>query len=114
MLAIVVQVLVAGFHNSAGYAGFVDLSPGGSNPLVPPVTRTLPSGSNVALWSRRPPVTIDPVYVQAGVELFKSIISAVAVGSIVQVVVYAEHVLPPITSTLPLSYITDEPQLRSP
>ena len=86
---------------------------GSSDPLVPPVTRTLPSARIVAVWSLRPKA-IDPVYFQAGVELFKSIISAVAVGSVVQVVEYAEHVLPPITSTLPSSYMTDEPQLRSP
>ena len=95
MLAIVVHVPVAGFHNSAGYAGFVGLAPVASDPLVPPITRTLPSGSSVALWSLRPPVIIDPVYLQAGVELFRSITSAVAVGSVVQVLEYAAHVLPP-------------------
>src|SRR5438270_7338468 len=113
MLAIVVHVPVAGFHNSAGYAGFVGLAPVASDPLVPPITRTLPSGSSVALWSLRPPI-IDPVYFHAGVELFRSIVSAVAVGSVVQVLAYGAHVLPPMSSTLPSSYITDDPQLRTP
>ena len=79
-LAIVVHVPVSGSHISDAYAGLLGRVFGSSLPLVPPVTRTLPSGSNVALWSLRPPVTIDPVYSQAGFGLFRSITSAVAVG----------------------------------
>jgi hypothetical protein len=76
----VVHIPVAGSHISHAYAGSFEFEFAPSVPLLPPVTRTLPSGSNVALWSLRPPVTIDPVYSQAGVGLFRSIISAVAVG----------------------------------
>ena len=76
----VVQLPVAGSHISDSYAGLLGWVFGSSVPLVPPVTSTLPSASKVALWSLRPPVTIDPVYAQAGVGLFRSIISAVAVG----------------------------------
>ena len=79
-LAIVVHVPVAGSHSSHAYAGLLELTVGDSVPLLPPLTRTVPSASKVALWSLRPPVTIDPVYVQAGMELFRLIISAVAVG----------------------------------
>jgi hypothetical protein len=79
-VAIVVQVPVAGSHISDSYAGSVTVLFGLSVPLLPPVTSTLPSASNVALWSLRPPVTIDPVYAQAGFGLFRSMISAVAVG----------------------------------
>jgi hypothetical protein len=79
-LAIVVHVPVSGSHISDAYAGVLGIVFGPSLPLVPPVTRTLPSGSNVALWSLRPPVTIDPVYSQLGFALFRSITSAVAVG----------------------------------
>jgi len=44
-------------------------------------------------------------------------ISAVAVGEVVQVVapgvnLYGAHGLPPMSSTLPSAYITDDPQLR--
>ena len=60
-LAIVVHVPVAGSHSSLAYAGSVGIAFGPSVPLLPPVTKTLPSGSNVTLWSLRPPVTIDPV-----------------------------------------------------
>ncbi len=58
--AIVDQVPVAGSHSSDGYAGLVELVFGLSDPRVPPVTRTFPSGSKVALWSFRGPA-IDPV-----------------------------------------------------
>jgi hypothetical protein len=80
MVAIVVHVPVAGSHISDSYAGSVTVLFGLSVPLLPPVTSTLPSASNVALWSLRPPVTIDPVYCQVGFGLFRSMISAVAVG----------------------------------
>ena|SRR5438477_2914792 len=113
MLAIVVHVPVAGSHISDVYTGLVGFELGPSGPLDPPVTNTLPSGSKVALWSLRPPA-MAPVYSQAGVDPFKSMISAVAVGSVVQVPEYGAHVLPPMSNTLPSSYITDEPQLRTP
>src|SRR5438132_12338082 len=116
MVAIVVHAPVAGSHISDSYAGSVTVSFGLSVPLLPPVTKTLPSASKVALWSLRPPVTIDPVYFQAGVELFRLMVSTVAVGSSVQVVEleYGAHELPPVSSTLPSSYITAELQLRVP
>jgi hypothetical protein len=53
---------------------------GPSGLRTPPVTKTFPSGSRVALWSLRGPAS-DPVYLQVGVEAFKSITSAVAVGT---------------------------------
>jgi hypothetical protein len=80
MVAIVVHLPVSGSHISDSYAGLVTVLFGLSVPLLPPVTSTLPSASNVALWSLRPPVTIDPVYCQVGLGLFRSMISAVAVG----------------------------------
>ena len=49
MLAIVVQVPVAGSHSSHAYAGSLEAAPGTSVPLLPPVTRTVPSASKVAL-----------------------------------------------------------------
>src|SRR5437870_10444346 len=55
---------------------------------------------------------------QAGFGSFRSMISAVAVGEVVQlwstfgVNLYGAHGLPPMSSTLPSSYITDDPQLR--
>lgn len=104
---------VTGSHNSDAYAGSLDFVFGLSDPLDPPVTSTLPSGSKVALWSLRPPA-IDAVYCQTGLALFRSIISAVAVGSVEQVVEYGAHEDPPVSSTLPSWYITDEPQLRTP
>ena len=45
-----------------GNAGLVESEFGSSVPRDPPVTRTVPSGSSVALCSLRPPA-IDPVYV---------------------------------------------------
>src|SRR5205085_10073393 len=99
MLAICVHVPVAGSHSSDSYAGLVGLVFGSSPPLLPPVTKTVPSASKVALWSLRPPVTIDPVYFQVGVELFRSIISAVAVGRVAQLR-YGAHGVWPTSSTL--------------
>ena len=91
-----VQLSVAGSHISAANTGVaVLLNPG---PLVPPVTSTLPSGSSVALRWRRANA-MDPTSRQAGVAAFRSITSAALVGGST----------PPITSTLPSSYITEEP-----
>ena len=84
MLAIVVHVPVAGSQSSHSYAGLFGTAFGPSVPLVPPVTRTLPSASKVALKSLRPPVTIDPVFVHVGVGLFRSMTSAVSVGETAQ------------------------------
>ena len=52
------------------------------------------------------------VYFHDGLELLKSMISAVAVGS--EPPLYGAFLVPPMSSTLPLSYITVEPQLRVP
>src|SRR5438552_15651830 len=108
-LAIVCHVPVCGSHISASDAAFLlEELFGSSLPRVPPVTSTFPSGSKVALCSLRPPA-MDAVYCQTGVGLFRSIISAVAVGSSVQVA-YGLQVLPPMISTFPSSYMTDDPQ----
>ena len=108
-----VHVPVSGSHISDVYAGSVESLLGCSRLLVPPVTKTFPSGSKVALWFLRPPA-IEPVYVHEGTRLFRSIISAVAVGNEAQFQTYGSHVVPPITRILPSSYITDDPQLRGP
>src|SRR2546423_14808873 len=109
-LAMVCQVPVAGSHISASYAGSLENWFTLSTLLDPPVTNTFPSGSSVALWSLRPPF-IDPVYVQLGVGLLRSLISAVAVGR-VQFATYVPQVVPPINNTFPASYIRDSPELR--
>src|SRR5438309_5271398 len=99
------HVPVAGSHISAASAGFAGLPLfGSSDPLLPPATSTFPSGSKVA-WKSLRPTAIDPVYVQAGLPLFKSITSALAVGRVVQVPLKAQGT-PPINSTLLSSYIT--------
>src|SRR6266513_3681451 len=103
----VCQVPVAGSHISASYAGSLENWFTLSTLLDPPVTNTFPSGSNVALWSLRPPF-IDPVYVQLGGALLRSIISAVAVGR-VPYVLYASAVVPPTNNIFPSSYITKDP-----
>src|SRR5204863_10064702 len=78
---------------------------------TPPLTKTFPSGSKVSLWSLRGP-SIGAVYFHEGLALFKSMISAVAVGR--EPPLYGAFLVPPISSTLPSSYITDVPQLRRP
>src|SRR4051794_605934 len=99
MLAMVVQLPVAGFHSSAAR-----ILPEASLPgaLEPPVTSTLPSGNNVAFTFRRA-YAIGLVYCQAGEGALRSMISAVLVG-----------VPPPVTSILPSSYMTDVPAFRLP
>ena len=113
MLAMVDQLSVAGSHISAGKAGLVDTVFGSSVPLLPPVTRTFPSASKVALKSFRGPA-MELVNRQVGVELVKSMTSAVAVGAVVQFVAYGAQELPPRSNTLPTSYITADPQFRVP
>ena len=91
----VVQFSVAGSHISAANTGvLVLLNPG---PLVPPVTSTFPSGRSVALSCRRAKA-IEATERQAGVDAFRSMTSAVLVGGSP----------PPMTKTLPSSYITDD------
>src|SRR3954453_21688254 len=100
MLAIVVQLPVAGSHISAAR-----MAPAASLPglLEPPVTSPLPSGNNVAFTSRRAYV-IGLVYCQAGEGALRSMISAVFVGV----------PPPPTTRILPSSYMADVPAFREP
>src|SRR6185369_6043787 len=92
-LAIVVQVSVAGFHNSAEKTAVVVLLwPG---PDVPPVASTVPSGSKVALTWRRATL-MDATARQAGAGTFKSITSANGTGGSP----------PPVTMILPGAYMT--------
>src|SRR5947208_4058593 len=92
-LASVVQAPVDGFHSSATYTGEDELS--NPEPLLPPVTSTVPSGSSVPLFCRRAYV-IDEVAVHFGNDEFKSMISAVLVGGS----------SPPAYRILPASYMT--------
>src|SRR6478672_8074019 len=91
-LASMVQVSVAGFHNSAAKTGVPALlCPG---PYVPPVTSTVPSGNSVLLRWRRG-MLMDATERHDGVSAFRSMTSAVAVGGSA----------PPATRILPSAYI---------
>src|SRR5437899_6386046 len=96
MLAITVNCPVAGSHISVGNTGWVESS--NPEPLLPPTTKTVPSGRRTALCWRRGKF-IEPFNFHAGVEALRSIDSVVAVGGSD----------PPRTSTFPESYITPGP-----
>src|SRR5262245_39447712 len=98
-LASGLKLSVAGSQSSARYTGFVaSLNPG---PDVPPVTRTVPSGSSVALTWRRA-MLMDATARHVGNGSFRLMTSAVAVGGSP----------PPSTRILPSAYITAEPYVR--
>ncbi len=95
-LASMVQVSVAGFHNSAAKTGVVALlCPG---PDVPPVASTVPSGNSVLLTWRRG-MFMDATERHDGVAAFRSMTSAVAVGGSA----------PPATRILPSAYMAAVP-----
>src|SRR5437899_850903 len=96
LLAKTVNVPVAGFQSLAERAGAAELS--NPEPLLPPVINTVPSGSTVALSCRRA-VCIAPTHFQAGVPLFRSMISAEFVGGSP----------PPTVNIFLASYIATEP-----
>src|SRR5262245_20729163 len=93
MLAITVNCPVAGSHISVGNTGWVLSS--NPEPLLPPTTKTLPSGRSTAFCWRRGKFIV-PLNFHAGLEALRSIDSVVAVGGSD----------PPRTSTFPESYIT--------
>src|SRR5437773_11192047 len=99
LLASVVHAPVAGLHSSAACTAPTGLLK--PLPLVPPVTRTSPVGSRVALICRRANA-IGAVYAQAGFGRFRATISAVLVGG----------APPPAERILPGSYMPAEPQSR--
>src|SRR3989442_10994761 len=94
--AIVDQDSVAGSQISALYTA--PLGSLNALELLPPVTRTLPSGRIVAFRYRRPTV-IELVYRHCGVASFRLMTSAEAVAGLP----------PPTIRTLPGSYMTDGP-----
>src|SRR6185436_3897672 len=100
-----VHASVTGSHSSAFRTAPVE----SSNPaaLLPPVTRTLPSGRSVAVCCRRAK-DIEGTMRQAGLGRERSMTSALALGR-TEGVMLGLIGLPPTISTLPLSYITEEP-----
>jgi hypothetical protein len=100
-LATVVHCSVVGFQISPAKTA----PEGSSKPtaLVPPVTRTWPSGRRVALWLRRANA-IGLVGRHAGDGALRSITTPAWVAG------YP----PPTFRTFPSSYITEEPYSRSP
>src|SRR3954451_9399318 len=103
-----VHTPVFGSHSSAACTA-VDrsLNP---PPLVPPVARTSPSGRTVAFRCRRPWL-MEPVLRQAGPLTLRSIVSAVAVGSLAlgSLALVLRYPPPPTKMIFPVSYITAEP-----
>src|SRR5262245_38585530 len=108
--ASVVQVSLDGSHCSAWSAGAAaSLNPG---ELVPPVARTVPSGSSVALSWRRA-TDIGATSRHDGVAAVRSITSVLALGTREGGLKFSRG-LPPTISTLPGSYMTEEPYSRRP
>src|SRR3954447_4763685 len=105
MLASVVQAPVAGFQSSAGRT-----APAASLKVAdvePPVASTVPSGSTVALKSRRAE-RIAPVGCQAGLPPPRSMTSQVLTGATLL------DLAPPAYRIFPGSYMTAEPLVRGP
>src|SRR5262249_19080159 len=107
LLVKTVQVLVAGSHISAACTASVGSSKASGPPeLVPPGTRTLPSGNGVAFICRRRKF-MDATNCHEGVALLRSMTSAVAVGW--GSAPACQSPPPPTIMILPGRYITDEP-----
>src|SRR5437870_13765742 len=110
LAASVVHCLVFGSQSSASRAASPGLMSTKPPPVVPPVMSTVPSGRMVELRCRRG-TDIDATLVHAGDGAFRSMISAVAVGTDA----FASGVgqfgspPPPAYRIFPASYITAVP-----